>query len=60
MEHSRLEEYRKGIDECDDTIISALKKRFEITRQVGMYKAEHKLAPLDTSREEAQDIKLKE
>ncbi len=58
--NEKLQEYRKGIDRCDDVIIAALKERFEWTEKVGILKAKEGLPPMDPSREDAQEKKLEE
>ena len=41
---NKLEELRKIIDEIDDDIINALKKRIQVIEQIGAYKKEHNIA----------------
>ena len=47
---SELIEFRTQIDTIDNQIIELLAKRFEIVRQVGHYKKEHHLPPLQLGR----------
>ncbi|OMF27157.1 chorismate mutase [Paenibacillus sp. FSL H8-0548] len=58
MEASRLDELRQGIDHLDQQIISLLAKRFQLTEEVGIYKASNKLAAQDSSREAEQFDKI--
>lgn len=60
MEASRLDELRKGIDQLDSEIVSLLAKRFLLTEEVGLYKAENNLNAQDTSRESKQFDKIKQ
>ncbi len=46
-----IDDLRKEINTLDETIKSALKRRFEVTDAVGAYKREHDLPMLDTNRE---------
>lgn len=45
-----LPELRKLIDEVDTEITNLLAKRMELVKQVGIYKAERNIPPLDQSR----------
>jgi chorismate mutase len=54
-----LNELRDLIDEVDDELLSLLARRFALTTEVGYYKAEHNLEPLDATREAKQYKKLK-
>ncbi|MBP9779055.1 chorismate mutase [Candidatus Gracilibacteria bacterium] len=47
---SELLEFRSQIDQIDHQIIELLAKRFEIVKQVGHYKKEHHIAPLQVNR----------
>jgi chorismate mutase len=58
MEASRLDELRKNIDQLDDEIVALLAKRFQLTEEVGMYKAANKLTAQDPSRESEQFAKI--
>lgn len=49
-----LEVYRNKIDEIDEQLIYLIAKRFENTRQIGIYKKAHKLPPKDSLRENEQ------
>jgi len=59
MEVSRLDELRQAIDQIDHDIISLLARRFQLTEEVGMYKAANQLAAQDLSREANQFDKIK-
>ncbi len=54
-----LEDLRKEIDECDSEIIRLLKRRMEISREIGKIKKENNLPLYDGKREEALMEKLK-
>jgi chorismate mutase len=58
MEASRLDELRQGIDHLDEQIISLLAQRFQLTEEVGIYKASNKLPAQDSSREDKQFDKI--
>lgn len=45
-----LSSYRQEIDTLDREIIELLGKRFAAVRQVGIFKKEHNLPPLQSSR----------
>lgn len=45
-----LSNFRNQIDQIDNQIIELLAKRFEIVKQVGHYKKEHNLPPLQPGR----------
>lgn len=45
-----LTNFRNQIDQIDDQLIELLAKRFEIVKQVGTYKKERNLAPLQPGR----------
>jgi chorismate mutase-like protein len=45
-----LTNFRNHIDQIDDQLIELLAKRFEIVKQVGAYKKECDLAPLQPGR----------
>lgn len=49
-----LSTVRQNIDEIDEQLIRLLAKRFEITHQVGLYKKEHNVPPVDPEREARQ------
>jgi len=44
--------FRKQLDKIDSAIILLIAERFKITREVGKFKKENKLPPLDKSRED--------
>ncbi|MFC2047191.1 chorismate mutase [Chloroflexota bacterium] len=46
-----LELLRTRIDECDKQIIELLRRRFELVRKIGTYKANFNLPVLDERRE---------
>lgn len=54
-----LEHYRQSIDNIDAALVYMLAERFKITQAVGRFKAEHKLPPADTDREERQIERLR-
>lgn len=58
MEASRLDELRQGIDQIDSEIIILLAKRFQLTEEVGQFKAIHQLKAQDNSRESQQFDKI--
>lgn len=41
---------RKKIDDIDDSIIRLLAKRLEMVKKVGIYKKQHNIPPLDSTR----------
>ncbi|MDD2917267.1 MAG: chorismate mutase [Candidatus Gracilibacteria bacterium] len=45
-----LTDFRNQIDQIDDQLIELLAKRFEVVKQVGIYKKEHNLPPLQPGR----------
>lgn len=45
-----LTDFRNQIDQIDDQLIELLAKRFEVVKQVGIYKKEHNLPPLQPAR----------
>ena len=55
-----LEDLRKEIDECDNEIIRLLKKRMEISRDIGIIKKENNLPIYDEKREQALIKKLED
>jgi len=59
MEVHRLDELRLAIDQIDRDMISLLAKRFQLTEEVGMYKAVNRLGAQDLSREADQFDKIK-
>jgi len=52
MHMTDLENLRRNIDDIDDQIVVLLFKRFEITREVGLLKANNHLPAHDHSRED--------
>ncbi|AZN41029.1 chorismate mutase [Paenibacillus albus] len=55
-----LQELRVQIDAIDKQMIALLAERFQLTEEVGKYKAEHQLPPQDTVREAQQFVKIAE
>jgi chorismate mutase len=49
-----LQTLRDGLDEIDTAIVYLFAKRFELTRQVGIFKSDHQLPPTDAVREKSQ------
>jgi len=49
----KLLTWRSQLDKIDEQVIALLAKRFEITHQVGVYKAKHGLSARDIARENA-------
>ncbi len=45
-----LTELRKQIDECDNALIEILAKRMRVSREIGLYKKEHKMTILQRDR----------
>ena len=56
---SKLDEYRKSIDNIDAAVINMLAERFKITQKVGVYKAKYNLKPADKKRESEQIFRLR-
>ncbi len=50
---------RSSIDNIDAALIHLLAERFKATQQVGLLKAEHRMAPADLVREEEQIARLR-
>jgi chorismate mutase len=50
MNEMNLVELRKQIDEVDQQLLSALQRRMELVQQVGMFKKQNNLPPLDQKR----------
>lgn len=53
-----LDKYRNEIDQLDQEIISLLDQRFEVTKQVGIYKKENNIPVLNQNREASIIAKL--
>lgn len=49
---TKLEEYRKEIDQIDRQLIQLFEERMDITRKISEYKNEHHLPILNKDREE--------
>lgn len=45
-----LETLRRQIDECDGALIELLSKRMRVCREIGQYKREHNMTPVQTDR----------
>lgn len=56
---TELKRLRDSIDNIDAALIHLLAERFKCTQQVGLYKAQHRLAPADPAREAAQIARLR-
>ncbi|HKT58063.1 MAG TPA: chorismate mutase [Microbacterium sp.] len=54
-----LRRLRGSIDNIDAALIHMLAERFKATKQVGVLKAEHGMAPSDPNREEQQIARLR-
>lgn len=52
MSDNKIEDLRKIINALDETIISSIANRHEVSMQIGAYKKQHGLAVYDKSREE--------
>ena len=50
MTENKLENLRKEIDKIDSEIIQIMAKRFEIVKQIGVFKKENKLDVIDNRR----------
>ncbi len=50
----QLNNFRKKLDLIDDALITLLALRFNVTSEVGIYKASHRLPAVDKGREEMQ------
>jgi chorismate mutase len=55
-----LPKLREDIDAIDRELVRLLGERFRVTEEVGHYKKEHGLPPVDESREAAQAAKIEE
>lgn len=53
-----LGQYRKRLDEIDNSLLQLLGERFQITKKVGEYKKEHGLTASDPNREQQQFEKI--
>ena len=58
MDDSTLHRYRQKIDHLDERLVRLLARRFEITRQIGVYKVETDLPRVDPEREAEQVAKI--
>ena len=50
MTENKLENLRKEIDVIDNEIVGLLAKRFEIVKQIGVFKKENKIDVIDDRR----------
>jgi chorismate mutase len=50
MAEDTLKSLRKEIDQADDQLLKALVRRMDAVQQVGVYKKENNIPPLDESR----------
>ncbi len=55
-----LWEVRASIDNIDAAIIYMLAERFRCTRRIGVFKAQHEIAPADPERERQQVHRLRQ
>ena len=53
-----LKKFREEIDRLDETLISTLAMRFQITDKVGALKKAEKLSPVDRQREAEQEKRI--
>ena len=58
MEAPDLNDLRASLDNIDAALIFLLTERFRVTRNVGLYKREHHLPPIDEAREAEQLARL--
>lgn len=58
--YDNLDDLRVHLDFVDKQIFTLLRERFELTRQVGEYKARNRIPAVDKQREEAQFKKARE
>lgn len=59
MKKDKLEIYRKEIDSIDKKIMKLLERRFNIVKEIGIYKKENKIEIEDKKREKEIYIKIK-
>lgn len=52
--NNELADLRKKLDEIDGRLLQLLQERFSVTTQVGIYKSQHNLQPIDAAREAQQ------
>jgi len=55
-----LKDLRTSLDNIDSAIVYLLAERFRLTHKVGVYKKQHHLKPVDSSREAAQLERISE
>lgn len=65
MTKNELEKLRKEIDICDKKIVELLAKRFEIVKQIGIFKTKNNIPVVDNDRfkkvlEKAENIAIKQ
>ena len=49
-----LQQLRESLDNIDAALVCLLAERFKLTQEVGLYKKEHRLPPVDAQREQTQ------
>lgn len=59
LQTTTLPALRTKLDAIDDQLITLLAVRFELTRQVGEYKAKHNLPAIDLQREAEQFARVR-
>ncbi|MCI5121475.1 MAG: chorismate mutase [Candidatus Electrothrix sp. AUS4] len=57
---NRLETIRDSLDKLDSALISILAERFQLTDEVGVFKAENNLPSIDQERERQQFARIKQ
>ncbi|NNC73474.1 MAG: chorismate mutase [Sphingomonadaceae bacterium] len=60
MSEEKLAEWRTQIDDIDREMVTLLARRFQITREVGEWKAQNGVPPVDPEREKRQVARLQE
>jgi len=53
-----LTDLRASLDKLDNELVSLLAERFRVTHEVGLYKKQHNLPPVDEVREAAQYARI--
>lgn len=51
--NNELENWRKQIDALDEELLNVIAKRMDIVREIGLYKREYSIKPLDENRWQA-------
>ena len=57
---NKLVEFRNSLDNVDSALVSILAERFKITDEVGVFKKENDIPPIDTERERRQFERIRE